>query len=62
MADAGCQNPDIGCQSQIVNRHSILTHSQVLESIFTLLSFIKIPAPTIEYNTLRHFRFHPIYY
>jgi len=40
----------------------IHTRSRLLKSIFTVLSFIKIPAPAIEYNTLGKFRFYPLYY
>lgn len=40
----------------------IPTKSKALKAVFTILSFIKIPAPTIEYNTLGHFEFHPIYF
>lgn len=40
----------------------IPTRSKVLKTIFTVLSFIKIPAPAIEYNTLGNFRFYPVYY
>jgi hypothetical protein len=40
----------------------IPTHSKVLKGLFTVLSFIKIPAPAIEYNTLGKFRFYPLYY
>ncbi len=40
----------------------IPTHSKTLKAILTVLSFIKIPAPAIEYNTLGNFRFYPLYY
>ena len=40
----------------------IPTRSKFLKGVFTVLSFIKIPAPAIEYNTLGNFRFYPIYY
>ncbi|TRZ69560.1 MAG: DUF2279 domain-containing protein [Bacteroidetes bacterium] len=40
----------------------IPTRSKFLKAAFTVLSFIKIPAPAIEYNTLGNFRFYPIYY
>lgn len=40
----------------------ILTKSKVLKGIFTMLSFIKIPSPSIEYNTLGRIRFYPIYF
>lgn len=40
----------------------IPTRSKVLKMALTILSFIKIPAPAIEYNTLGKFVFYPIYY
>jgi hypothetical protein len=40
----------------------IRTRSKVLKGVFTVLSFIKIPAPAIEYNTLGQLKFHPLYY
>lgn len=40
----------------------IPTKSKVLRGIFTVLSFIKIPAPALEYNTLGQFKVHPFYY
>ena len=40
----------------------IPTKSKVLKGIFTVLSFIKIPAPALEYNTLGQFKAHAFYY
>jgi hypothetical protein len=40
----------------------IPTKSKFLHGVFNVLSFIKIPAPALEYNTLGQFRFHPVYY
>ena len=40
----------------------IPTKSKVLKGIFTVLSFIKIPAPAIEYNTLGQFKVHALYF
>jgi len=40
----------------------IPTKSSVLKGIFTVLSFIKIPAPALEYNTLGQFKAHAVYY
>ena len=40
----------------------IPTQSKVLKGIFNVLSFIKIPAPALEYNTLGEFKLHPVYY
>lgn len=40
----------------------IRTKSKFLKGVFTVLSFIKIPAPALEYNTLGTFRFHPLYF
>jgi hypothetical protein len=40
----------------------IPTKSKVLKSIFNVLSFIKIPAPALEYNTLGQFKVYALYY
>lgn len=40
----------------------IPTKSKVLKGIFNILSFIKIPAPALEYNTLGQFKFYGFYY
>lgn len=40
----------------------IPTRSKFLKGIFTILGFIKIPAPALEYNTLGQFKFHPFYF
>jgi len=40
----------------------IPTRSKLLKGIFTVISFIKIPAPAIEYNTRGQFIFHPFYF
>jgi hypothetical protein len=40
----------------------IKTRSKVLKGVFTLLGFIKIPMPTIEYNTRGKFVFHYLYF
>ena len=40
----------------------IPTKSKALKGIFTVLSFIKIPAPALEYNTLGQFKAHGFYY
>lgn len=40
----------------------IPTKSKVLKGIFNILSFIKIPAPALEYNTLGQFKVHGFYY
>jgi hypothetical protein len=40
----------------------IPTHSKALKAIFTILSFIKIPFPAVEYNSLGQFKFHPFYF
>jgi hypothetical protein len=40
----------------------IKTRSKTLHSILTVLNFIKIPLPAIEYNTLGKIRFHPLYF
>lgn len=40
----------------------INTRSKVLKGIFTILGFIKIPMPTIEYNSRGKFVFHYLYF
>jgi hypothetical protein len=40
----------------------IPTRSKVLRGIFNVLSFIKIPAPALEYNTLGQFKAYLLYY
>jgi hypothetical protein len=40
----------------------IPTRSKALKALFTIFSFIKIPFPAIEYNTLGQFKFHPFYF
>ncbi len=40
----------------------IPTKSKTLKSLFTILGFIKIPAPALEYNTQGNFIFHPFYF
>jgi hypothetical protein len=40
----------------------IPTRSKVLKGIFNVLGFLKIPAPTLEYNTLGQLKFHPFYF
>ncbi|MEI7724235.1 MAG: DUF2279 domain-containing protein [Bacteroidota bacterium] len=40
----------------------IPTKSKVLKGIFNVLSFIKIPAPALEYNTLGQFKVYGFYY
>ena len=40
----------------------IPTKSKVLKGIFNVLSFIKIPAPALEYNTLGQFKVYALYY
>ena len=40
----------------------IPVRSKVLKGIFTVFSFIKIPFPALEFNTLGTVRFYPIYF
>jgi hypothetical protein len=40
----------------------IPTRSKPLKALFTILSFIKIPFPAIEYNTLGQIKFHYLYF
>ncbi|CAN5631158.1 DUF2279 domain-containing protein [soil metagenome] len=40
----------------------IKTRSPLLKTVFEVFGFIKIPAPTIEYNSKGNFVFHPFYF
>ena len=40
----------------------IQTRCKPLKAILTVFSFLKIPFPAVEYNTLGHFKFYPFYY
>jgi len=40
----------------------IKTHSKVLRFVFNALSFIKVPAPVLEYNHVDGLVFHPIFF
>ncbi len=40
----------------------IKTKSPFLKTVFNIINVIKIPAPTLEINTLGQVRFHPIYF
>ena len=40
----------------------IKTNSEFLKSIFSVVNFIKIPAPTIEFNTKNGIKFHYLYF
>lgn len=40
----------------------IPTKSKVLNTVFNLLNFVKIPAPTLEYSKEKHFRVLPLYF
>jgi hypothetical protein len=45
-----------------VDLTKIRTNSKFLKGVFTLFGFLKIPSPTLEYNSKDHFRFHLIYF
>lgn len=38
----------------------IKTKNRILKTLFNTFNFIKIPSPTLEYNSLGKFKFHPI--
>lgn len=40
----------------------IPTRRRWLRSLLSIANFIKIPAPSLEYNSLGKFRFHPLYF
>jgi hypothetical protein len=48
--------------SMDVDLTRIPTRSKALKALFTIFSFIKIPFPAVEYNTLGQFKFHPFYF
>lgn len=45
-----------------VDMTRIKTKNRFLKSLFTVINFIKIPAPTLEVNTLGKVKFHPVYW
>jgi predicted secreted protein len=45
-----------------VDLTKIKVRSQWLKSLFTVLNVIKVPMPTLSYNTLGQWQFHPIYW
>jgi len=45
-----------------VDLSKIKTRSKLLKTLFSAINFIKIPAPTIEFNTIDKFKFHLIYF
>ncbi len=45
-----------------VDLSKIKTRSKLLKTVFSAINFIKIPAPTIEFNTNDKFKFHLIYF
>jgi hypothetical protein len=45
-----------------VDMTRIPTRSKFLKGLFTILGFIKIPFPTIEYNPEDHFKFYYLYF
>lgn len=40
----------------------IKTKSKLLKTLFNAVVLIKIPAPTLEYNSVNGFKFHPLYF
>lgn len=40
----------------------IKTKNRFLRTVFQVVNMIKIPAPTLEYNTLGQWKFHPVYF
>ena len=48
--------------SMDVDLTRIPTQSKVLRGLFMLFSFIKIPSPALEFNTLGEVKFHPFYF
>jgi hypothetical protein len=48
--------------SMDVDLTRIPTRSKALKALFTIFSFIEIPFPAVEYNSLGQFKFHPFYF
>jgi hypothetical protein len=40
----------------------IPTRKRWLRTAFCIINFIKVPSPTLEYNSLGKFKFHPVYF
>ncbi len=40
----------------------ISTNSKFLQTVFSVVNFIKIPAPTLEINTKGQIKFHYLYF
>ena len=38
----------------------IKTKNKLLKTVFRAFNFVKIPAPALEYNSLKKFKFHPV--
>ena len=45
-----------------IDTGKIKTKSPFLKSLFTVIRWVKIPAPTLEWNQRDGFKFHPIYW
>ncbi len=45
-----------------VDLTKIKTNSKFLKTLFSTINFIKIPAPTLEYNSKGNFKFHFLYF
>lgn len=43
-----------------IDLSKIKTHNKILKTLFNTFNFVKIPAPTLEYNSLGKFKFYPI--
>jgi hypothetical protein len=48
--------------SMDVDLTRIKTKSKVLKGIFSVVNFIKIPFPALEYNSLGQVKFHFLYF
>ena len=45
-----------------VDLTKVKTQSKILKSVFSVINFIKIPAPTIEFRSKKGIKFHYLYF
>ena len=45
-----------------VDLTKISTKSKLLKTVFSVVNFIKIPSPTLEFNGKGHIKFHYLYF
>ena len=45
-----------------VDLTKVKTQSKILQSVFSVINFIKIPAPAIEFRSKKGIKFHYLYF